>query len=180
MDAAIRLFSKEGISAATSAIAEEAGVSNGTLFNYFDTKQDLIDGAYIYIKERMANEIISEIDMESGIREILYSTWTLYINWASENPIEHQVMEMLKASQLLSEDVIKAGEHFWVIIYDAFEQGAKKGELVDAPNLLLFELAAGHVNSSIRYAKNNHISGKELENIIDKSFEIYWQGISTK
>ena len=38
MAAAIRVISGQGLSAPTVTIAKEAGVSNGSLFTYFETK----------------------------------------------------------------------------------------------------------------------------------------------
>jgi AcrR family transcriptional regulator len=38
MSAAIRVIASEGLGAPTATIAKEAGVSNGSLFTYFETK----------------------------------------------------------------------------------------------------------------------------------------------
>jgi AcrR family transcriptional regulator len=38
MSAAIRVIASEGPGAPTATIAKEAGVSNGSLFTYFETK----------------------------------------------------------------------------------------------------------------------------------------------
>ena len=40
--AATRVIAAQGLSAPTAAIAKEAGVSNGSLFTYFETKADLL------------------------------------------------------------------------------------------------------------------------------------------
>ncbi|RYD40674.1 MAG: TetR/AcrR family transcriptional regulator, partial [Verrucomicrobiaceae bacterium] len=38
MDAAVRVIVAQGLSAPTATIAKEAGISNGSLFTYFETK----------------------------------------------------------------------------------------------------------------------------------------------
>ena len=43
MAAATRVIAAEGLGAATAAIAQEAGVSNGSLFTYFETKTELFN-----------------------------------------------------------------------------------------------------------------------------------------
>jgi hypothetical protein len=43
MSAAIRVIASQGLGAATATIAKEAGVSNGSLFTYFETKADLLN-----------------------------------------------------------------------------------------------------------------------------------------
>lgn len=42
--AAIKLFSQKGFTASTTKeIAEQAGISEGTIFRYFKTKKDILD-----------------------------------------------------------------------------------------------------------------------------------------
>ena len=49
--AAARLFTERGFHGTpTSLIAREAGISNGTLFHYFPTKEELINFAYFDIE----------------------------------------------------------------------------------------------------------------------------------
>ena len=54
MAAATRVIAAEGLGAATAAIAQEAGVSNGSLFTYFETKADLLNHLYLELKTEMA------------------------------------------------------------------------------------------------------------------------------
>ena len=53
MDAAARVIAVQGLGAATATIAREAGVSNGSLFTYFDTKADLLNQLYLELKTEM-------------------------------------------------------------------------------------------------------------------------------
>jgi AcrR family transcriptional regulator len=55
MAAAIRIIASQGLSAPTALIAKEAGVSNGALFTYFETKSDLINQLYLHLKAGMAH-----------------------------------------------------------------------------------------------------------------------------
>lgn len=58
---ALELFVTLGFhGASTSAIAKNAGISNGILFHYFKTKEELIIELYIEIKKGMMDAL--EID----------------------------------------------------------------------------------------------------------------------
>src|ERR1700722_13174654 len=46
MAAATRVIVAQGLSAPTAVVAREAGVSNGSLFTYFDTKAELFNQLY--------------------------------------------------------------------------------------------------------------------------------------
>ena len=48
--AATRVIVAEGLSAPTMGIAKEAGIANGSLFTYFETKADLFNQLYLEIK----------------------------------------------------------------------------------------------------------------------------------
>jgi AcrR family transcriptional regulator len=55
MAAATRVIAAQGLSAPTAVIAREAGVSNGSLFTYFETKADLFNQLYLELKTGMAS-----------------------------------------------------------------------------------------------------------------------------
>ena len=52
--AATRVIAMHGVAAPTAAIAKEAGVANGSLFNAFPTKADLLNQLYRELKTEMA------------------------------------------------------------------------------------------------------------------------------
>jgi AcrR family transcriptional regulator len=59
LDAATRVFASKGYRGATTKeIAAEAGISEGTIYNYFDSKYDLL----IAMSQRLALESLMQID----------------------------------------------------------------------------------------------------------------------
>lgn len=50
----IRVIAAQGLGAPTAAIAQEAGVSNGSLFTSFEMKADLLNRVYVELKAEMA------------------------------------------------------------------------------------------------------------------------------
>jgi AcrR family transcriptional regulator len=53
LDAAVRVFARKGTGAAAiHEIAAEAGVANGTFYNYFRTREELLEAASIQLAER--------------------------------------------------------------------------------------------------------------------------------
>jgi AcrR family transcriptional regulator len=58
LDAALRLFARQGVGAtAIHEIAAEAGVSNGTFYNYFRTRDEVVEAASVRLAERLQKEI---------------------------------------------------------------------------------------------------------------------------
>ncbi len=59
LDAATRVFASKGFRAATTKeIAAEAGISEGTIYNYFNSKYDLL----IAMSQRLAMESLRQLD----------------------------------------------------------------------------------------------------------------------
>jgi AcrR family transcriptional regulator len=58
LDAALRLFARQGVEAtAIHEIAAEAGVANGTFYNYFRTREEVLEAVSIRLAERLQDEI---------------------------------------------------------------------------------------------------------------------------
>jgi AcrR family transcriptional regulator len=58
VDGALRLFALKGIDAtAIHEIAEEAGVSNGSFYNYFRTREDIVDAGVRLLAKRLTDDI---------------------------------------------------------------------------------------------------------------------------
>ncbi|WP_232463423.1 TetR/AcrR family transcriptional regulator [Tumebacillus avium] len=79
LEAAVKVFSEKGFSAArTSEVAKEAGVSEGTIFNYFKTKKDLLTSMVIPLVVRffrplmlMSVERIFKTRKERPVEDVL-------------------------------------------------------------------------------------------------------------
>jgi AcrR family transcriptional regulator len=66
MEAALKLFTERGFhGTSTAQISKEAGVATGTLFNYFPTKEDLINSLYFEVKGQLSQSMGKEIEAHS-------------------------------------------------------------------------------------------------------------------
>ena len=139
--AAIPLFLNEGISVSTARIAKTAGVSNGTLFNAFSTKQHLIDAIYLKTKTDM---FARWPDPDGGPLNLarMRANWDAYLDWARGAPLDHKVMHLLKdaglASAAITAQVDARAARYAKPLLDAFDRGALRGPSVGFINDLIF------------------------------------------
>ena len=97
LEAAIRVFAKRGLTAApTSEISKQAGVAEGTLFTYFETKDDLINALYREIKLELADAMMSDFPRKKNVRIRLRHVWDRYVNWGAANPEQRKVLAQLR------------------------------------------------------------------------------------
>ncbi len=96
LGAATRVFAKDGLGAPTSAISQAAGVAEGTLFTYFPTKDDLVNGVYHDIKAELSSAVFSSYPRKKGVRVRLRHVWTRYVDWGATHPEAHQVLKEIE------------------------------------------------------------------------------------
>ena len=76
LQAALKLFTENGFhGTSTAQISKEAGVATGTLFNYFPTKEDLINGLYFDVKGQLSRSMGREIQAQSSFYDKLKKIW---------------------------------------------------------------------------------------------------------
>lgn len=63
LDAAVMLFARDGFEATSVLdITKEAGVANGTFYNYFNDKSQIVDAIYQRVTETLVVDIIEALD----------------------------------------------------------------------------------------------------------------------
>ena len=139
--AATELFLNEGVGVPTARIAQEAGVSNGTLFNAFASKQILIDTIYRTAKREMF-AALPHPGSSAVTTETLRENWDGYMRWARANPKMRRVMHLLLESGLASDQTkaeveeIAAPGAIW--LQTALDAGVIRGPSVAFIGKLVF------------------------------------------
>lgn len=149
MSAATCVIASQGLAASTAAIAKEAGVSNGSLFVYFDTKAILLNELYVLLKTEMATAAIATLPAESGPREQLAHMWSQWLSWATTNPDKRRTLAQLQvADEITPESHETAGAA-------AFGMGKllarcrANGPLSDAPLRFVLALTTAIADATI-------------------------------
>ena len=80
-------------------IAQEAGVANGSLFTYFETKTDLLNQLYLELKAGMASAALEGLPARAELREQLFHVWSNWMGWAVSNPEKRRALAQLGVSE---------------------------------------------------------------------------------
>jgi len=103
IEGAIKVFTEKGFNNATvREIAEEAGLTMGSLYNYINSKEDIIYIVYEYITEILRGEVRKAISCVSDPNERLKTA--LRQNLTSIYHHQDVVMFIYKASTLLDRE----------------------------------------------------------------------------
>jgi AcrR family transcriptional regulator len=133
MAAATRVIAAQGLSAPTAVIAREAGVSNGSLFTYFETKADLFSQLYLELKTGMAIISLEGLPAEAPLREQLSRMWSNWMRWATSNPGKRRALALLSVSDEIAQETRAASHQAMADIAGLLERARAGGPMGDAP-----------------------------------------------
>jgi AcrR family transcriptional regulator len=139
LSAATRVIASEGLAAPTATIAKEAGVSNGSLFVYFDTKAVLLNELYVALKTEMTAAATAGLDGDSELRQQVLHMWAQWLRWATTNPGKRRALAQLEVADDITADSHRMVRSAFSGIADLVERSRANGPMRDAP--LAFVLA---------------------------------------
>lgn len=126
--AATQLFAKEGLNAPTARIAKLAGVAEGTIFTYFDNKDELLNQLYLELKCELRATLVPPPE-SSELRAKVLHAWQSYVTWGVAHPDEHQVLAKLGLSARISDATRAEGNRAFCDVSGLLEQAKASGVL---------------------------------------------------
>jgi AcrR family transcriptional regulator len=179
IEASIDLFAKEGFwNTPTSRIAKHAGVATGTLFNYFESKDVLIDAVYKQLKQEWMAHMMTGYPQAGTLKARVEHIWFRHIDWGIGFPVRYALIIQLKLSNLVSKEVQQSQEAEMAFAYDMIVQGIADGELVDVPPAYLGQIFYAQLEAAVHYATENNLTDMPLTRHITQGFEIFWKGVT--
>ena len=182
------LASKEGLrNLSLSKIAENAGIAKSTLYSHFDSKDDMIDQLYLYLrekaKERMHIGVVDYGNIVKGksLEEVLLYVVSSYdsINRDSDMKNFYAIIESEKAfSNIAARIITEETETMFTATKNLF-YALEAEKIAHFPSLenaaLLF---AQSVHSTLTLMKDDETAGTEvskgiLEKIIHEFSNLY-------
>ena len=133
MAAATRVIAAHGLSAATATIAKEAGVSNGSLFTYFETKADLLNALYVELKSEMGAAALEGLPRDGDDRSQLLHMWRNWARWATPRPDKRRALAHLSVSDDITPESRKIAHQAMFDVAALLERSRANGALRNAP-----------------------------------------------
>jgi AcrR family transcriptional regulator len=179
---ALKLFVKNGLSANTTSITKDAGVSSGILFHYYPTKNDLIIDLYAKCMLEYYQAlvhimwIIPKNDLEK-YKTIHKLSWNSTIDWGLDNWDKFQFIQLFESSLLA--DQFKLGENKEIEeLINKFSEraqlGVEYGYLKDLPVPFIVDLSIAAITVSTGYLHKNS-QYRYDKAFREKIWQIHWE-----
>jgi AcrR family transcriptional regulator len=149
--AAIRVIASQGLGAATATIAKEAGVSNGSLFTYFETKADLLNALYTELKAEAAAAALNGLPTRSNTRKQMLHIWSHWLLWATSCPEKRRTLVHLDVSSDITVESRKTGHQTMAGIAKLLERSRENGPMRDAPLVFVVALMSALADATIDF-----------------------------
>ena len=143
MNSAIHVIAAQGPGAPTALIAKQGGVSNGSLFTYFETKADLLNQLYVSLKTESATAALSGLPLDGDDREQMRHMWFHWLRWATSHPDERRTLAHLSVSEEITPESRQAGHRAFADIARLLERSRAGGPMCDVPISLVAALMTG-------------------------------------
>ncbi|EPJ48454.1 MAG: hypothetical protein OFPI_29450 [Osedax symbiont Rs2] len=181
IQAGIDLFHRRGFwNTSTASIAKHANVATGTLFNYFPSKESLIDEVYLHIKIQLLEELSSsllQLGEQQQAKPVIEALWYRYISWGIKHPVEHELLNQLKLSDLVSKEAQDRGMASFSEFHQQMQNWLGSGELKAMDTGYLGELMMAQMQVNINYAIGQNLADMALAKHVLLGFAVFWEGI---
>ena len=178
IESAVRLFGSEGIDeTTTNRIAREAGVAAGTLFNYFESKDDLIDAAYLSCKKDLAAHLRHAVSGQGTLRDQLEKAWCVALEWSLKNGEKHDFMAHFSHSPRASRESLKRELHSeFQFLHDSLQSAA--GQINEVPADFFEVVVQASLQAGVQYLRNQ--PRRKQAAAMAASFGFFWRGLAGK
>lgn len=128
--AALKLFIKNGITATTTKeIARNAGVSEGSIYNYFESKSDLAYKLFVRYMDEFREELLEKASSVTGPSEKLSGAVRAFFAFAEREPDAYAYIMVGHYTELrkMPYDKKKPKDIFVEIIGEGVREGVFRG-----------------------------------------------------
>lgn len=165
-----------GVMASTASIARGAGVAEGTLFTYFESKEVLFQELYLHLKQGLADAVLPEYPAEADYRQRMQHIFLRYVNWGLGDPAARFAVARLSASGQVSEGTRAQGMDLFLTVSQMMVDGVRDGVLVNAPISFLSSLIEHIADTTIAHVEKHP---EDAERHRQLGFHVLWRAITT-
>lgn len=137
-------------------IAREARVGMGTIYNYFPSKEELVNGLYHELKQKVVDAVLRDHSPQAPLREQFFGVWRNMFRFYLANPDVFQFLEQYSYSPIITPESKELGWKLWEAPIKMIEQARAQQIVKDLPTDMLVLIA----NSPIYNLVREHIRGR--------------------
>jgi TetR/AcrR family transcriptional regulator, multidrug resistance operon repressor len=158
-----------------SMVAKHAGVAAGTIYHYFESKEQLICELFDYAQQQAIAVVEHENCVTIPFKDCFFNLWNGLYTLYRDNTDLLKFFEQFVNSPFAATRPPLEKDKFYSLLFQFFERGIREGELKEVSSKIL----ATHVHSSIiSAAKLTGLGRLQLEQSdLEQLQQLLWDGI---
>jgi AcrR family transcriptional regulator len=162
------------LGAPTSAISKAAGVAEGTLFTYYESKDELINALYREIKLELADAMMAGFPRRSSVRSRLQHVWDQYIEWGLKNPLQQRALKQIEVWGELTDASKRAGTAPFAEIETMAGEAVADRVIEDLPRPLIRAMMSAMSDATLECVRQHPRQAAVYRR---SGFEMLWEGL---
>lgn len=176
LQATLTLVNHQGFHAASmSKIAQMAGISPGTIYLYFENKQDMLDKLYIIIKSEMCEYAFMKHNPQGGVVEEFKNIWYRIADYKISHIKEAMFLANCDITPVVTESSKKKALEFLNPLLDVWRRGQEEGIIRNISLHLIYAFSVNPLSYLIFSKVDKKI--KLTQKQTDEAYEMAWKAI---
>lgn len=130
LEAALKVFASRGVNGTpVPPIAREAGISVGSLYRYFESKEALVNTLFRETKQLLAEQLLENLPIQPPSRALFHEIWNRLCTFARHQPDAFRFLEMQDHHSYLDEISLESEYQLLLPLRQFIELGQQSGVL---------------------------------------------------
>ncbi len=176
LQATLQLITEQGFHATPmSQIAKEAGVAAGTIYLYFQNKEELLNALYLQIKSQLGDVIFQGISPGMPVRVAFEKIWYNGLNFYLEHPLNLLFVEQYDNSPFAMKGTQEEAHKYFQTFAELVERAKYEKAIKDLPEYVLYALYYAPVTFLIKMQRQGKLQLDEAT--LAQTFQASWDAI---
>lgn len=176
LDAALKMFLKKSYDAtAIPPIAKEAGVSVGTIYRYFDSKETMVNELFCETLRGLREYVEKDYPKNANVKESFFYIFDKLYEYCEENYDKFMFISSAETSYYIRQENKIKLEEFYDFIFNDLQKFKKEGLVRDLPNKMFIALVYAPIESVLYMQKEGIL--EKTDNIIKDLRESCWNAV---
>ena len=176
LNATLKLITENGFDATPmSAIASEAGIAAGTIYRYFQNKEELINTLYLTNKGKMMKSITAGYEKSLPVEKSIELIWKNYVHHIMTKPVGFSFCELFSNSPHINRITKEEEIRLLQPVRELYERGRSERLIKNIPDEIITAQLFSPVNTLVKMHNKNQFN--LTEELIDIVFKLSWEGI---
>ncbi len=176
LEATLDLVNNRGFHDASMAkIAKLAGISVGTIYLYFENKQDMLDRLYLFIKAEMCASAFWDHDPEGEVEEEFRKIWYHIAEYKLNHWREAMYLANCDISPIVQEEAKRKAINFLEPFLNLCRRGQEEGILRRESLYFIYAFSINPLSYLVSIKAEGKV--KLTKKQIDESYRMVWNAV---